>query len=249
MDHWIFAFSAAVTSVCAVVRGYSGFGMGLMIIPLLSLVLAPQDAVIIVLIFGVTVALRQLPGLWAHIDWRGLKLLLPTAILTTPIGTWLLGLASPTALRLGLSVAVLMVACLFLVGFRLPGTPTRPTVAATGALAGVMNGVAGLSGPPLVFLYLTRTDSLSVGRATLIAFFFVTDAAALAFAAFGGLVERDTAFSALLLIPFLLAGVFLGERAFRGTSPQRFRQVVLWLLVLTGIVGALRALWPAFNAA
>jgi len=107
-----------------------------------------------------------------------------------------------------------------------------------------MNGVAGLSGPPLVFLYLTRADSLSVGRATLIAFFFVTDAAALAFAWYGGIVQRETATMALMLIPFLLAGVFIGERAFRGASPERFRLVVLWLLILTGIVGSARALWP-----
>jgi uncharacterized protein len=243
-----FAFAAAVTAVCAVVRGYSGFGMGLMIVPLLSLVLAPAEAVIIVLIFGVTVALRQLPGLWTHIDWRGLRLLLPTAILTTPAGTWLLGLASPTALRLGLSATVVVVAILFLVGFRLTGTPGRATVLATGAVAGVMNGVAGLSGPALVFLYLTRADSLSVGRATLIAFFFVTDAAALAFAWIGDLVARDTAVTALLLIPFLLAGVLLGERAFRGTSPERFRRVVLWLLILTGIAGSVRAVWPIVSA-
>ena len=241
---WTFAFAAVVTLVCAVVRGYSGFGMGLMITPLLSLVLPPLEAVVIVLIFGVTVALRQLPGLWAHIDWRGLRLLLPVAILTTPIGTWVLGLASPGALRLGLSLTVLAVAALFLIGFRLTGTPGRGTIVATGALAGIMNGIAALSGPPLVFLYLTRTDSLSVGRATLIAFFFVTDAAAIASAWIGGLVEARPAMTALTLIPFLLAGVFVGERAFRGTSPERFRQVVLWLLVLTGIVGAVRALWP-----
>jgi uncharacterized membrane protein YfcA len=241
---WTFAFAAAVTSICAVVRGYSGFGMGLMIIPLLSLVLPPADAVVIVLIFGVTVALRQLPGLWTHIDWRGLRLLMPVAIVTTPIGTWLLGLASPSALRLGLSLTVIAVAILFLLGFRLPGAPTRGTIVATGALAGVMNGVAGLSGPPLVFLYLTRADSLSVGRATLIAFFFVTDAAALVFAWIGGLVQRETATTAALLVPFLLAGVLLGERAFRGASPERFRQVVLWLLILTGLAGSVRALWP-----
>ena len=241
---WTFAFAAAVTLACAVVRGYSGFGMGLMIVPLLSLVLPPLEAVVIVLIFGVTVALRQLPGLWRHIDWRGLRLLLPAAIVTTPAGTWILGLASPSALRLGLSLAVLLVALFFLVGFRLTGTPGRGTIVATGALAGAMNGVAGLSGPPLVFLYLTRTDSLSVGRATLIAFFFVTDAVAIVSAWAGGLVHRETTTMAVLLIPFLLAGVFVGERAFRGTSPERFRQVVLWLLVLTGIVGSVRALWP-----
>jgi uncharacterized membrane protein YfcA len=246
---WTFAFALAVTSVCAVVRGDSGFGMGLMIIPLLSMVLAPADAVIIVLIFGVTVALKQLPGLWRHIDWRGLRLLLPVAILATPIGTLLLGLASPTVLRLGLSASVIAVAILFLTGFRLTGVPGKGTIIATGALAGVMNGAAGLSGPPLVFLYLTRADSLSVGRATLIAFFLVTDAAALVFAWYGGIVQREAATTALLLIPFLLAGVFVGERAFRGTSPERFRQVVLWLLVLTGIVGVIRTLPPLFNAA
>jgi uncharacterized membrane protein YfcA len=242
---WTFAFAAVVTATCAVVRGYSGFGMGLMITPLLSLVLPPREAVMIVLIFGVTVALRQLPGLWSNIDWRGLKLLLPVALLTTPIGTWLLGLAPPSVLRLGLSLSVLAVAILFLLGFRLVGAASRGTVVVAGALAGVMNGVAALSGPPLVFLYLTRTDSLTVGRATIVAFFCVTDAAALLFAAAGGLVEKQTALTAALLIPFLLSGVFLGERAFRGTSPERFRQVVLWLLVLTGIVGAACALIAA----
>src|ERR1043165_2821330 len=109
--YWIFSFAAVVTSVCAVVRGYSGFGMGLMIIPLLSLVLPPAEAVIIVLIFGVTVSLKQLPALWRHIDWRGLRLLMPSAILTTPIGTWILGFASPSALRFTLSA--LLVAALF----------------------------------------------------------------------------------------------------------------------------------------
>ena len=242
---WTFAFAAVVTATCAVVRGYSGFGMGLMITPLLSLVLPPREAVMIVLIFGVTVALRQLPGLWSNIDWRGLKLLLPVALLTTPIGTSLLCLAPPSVLRLGLSLSVLAVAILFLLGFRLVGAASRGTVVVAGALAGVMNGVAALSGPPLVFLYLTRTDSLTVGRATIVAFFCVTDAAALLFAAAGGLVEKQTALTAALLIPFLLSGVFLGERAFRGNSPERFRQVVLWLLVLTGIVGAARALIAA----
>lgn len=240
----IFVFAVAVTTVCAVVRGYSGFGMGLMMIPLLSLVLAPQQAVMIVLIFGVIVALRQLPGLWAHVDWRGLRLLLPIAVATTPIGTWALALAPADLLRLGISACVLVVAFLFLIGFRLAGQPTRPTIALSGALSGVMNGVAGLSAPPLVFLYLTRTDSLAVGRATLVAFFFVTDSAALAFAWAGDVIERQTVVTALLLIPFLLAGVFVGERAFRGTSPERFRRVVLWLLVATGTSGILRSAWP-----
>jgi len=243
-----FVFAVLVTSLCAVVRGYSGFGMGLMIIPLLSLVLPPQQAVVIVLIFGVVVSFRQLPSLWPHVDWRGLRLLLPVAIATTPIGTWALALASPELLRIAISLTVLAVALLFLMGFRLAGQPTHPTIVMTGALAGIMNGVAGLSGPPLVFLYLTRTDSLSVGRATIVAFFFVTDATALGFAWIGGVVERDSAVTALLLVPFLLVGVFFGERAFRGTSPERFRRVVLWLLIATGASGVLRAIWPMLAA-
>jgi uncharacterized membrane protein YfcA len=48
---------------------------------------------------------------------------------------------------------------------------------------------------------------------------------------------------AAAVIPPLLLGAWIGERLFRLTSAVRFRRVVLWLLVVSGGAGVLRALW------
>jgi uncharacterized membrane protein YfcA len=171
-----------------------------------------------------------------------LKLLLPIALATTPIGTAILAASSETVLRFGLSLTVLLVAVLFLLGFRIPGRAGPGTAAATGAVAGVMNGVAAMAGPPMVFFYLSRGD-IAIGRATIVAFFGITDGAALIAASSQGLITTSAMVHAAAVIPPLLLGAWIGERLFRLTSAVRFRRVVLWLLVVSGGAGVLRALW------
>ena len=41
----------------------------------------------------------------------------------------------------------------------------------------------------------------------------------------------------------MLAGIWLGQRAFAGVSPEAFRRRVLNLLVLVAGLSVLRALW------
>jgi uncharacterized membrane protein YfcA len=184
------AVAMAATLLSAVVRGYSGFGLALVLAPVLSLFLPPHDAIAMIFVLGMTMSVRQMPWMWRDVDWRSLKLLLPIALATTPIGTAILAASSETVLRFGLSLTVLLVAVLFLLGFRIPGRAGPGTAAATGAVAGVMNGVAAMAGPPMVFFYLSRGD-IAIGRATIVAFFGITDGAALIAASSQGLITTS----------------------------------------------------------
>ena len=62
------------------------------------------------------------------------------------------------------------------------------------------------------------------GRASLIAYFMLTDVMGLGFLAREGLVTRDTGLLALAFLPALAAGVWLGSRSFRIGGPRPFPQ-------------------------
>lgn len=90
-------------------------------------------------------------------------------------------------------------------------------------------------------------------RATLILLFLFTDLYALAWAALlpgrsgHGLLDAGTLHLALWLAPAMLAGIWVGQRAFAGVPQPLFRRRVLDLLVLIAALSvwrALAALWP-----
>jgi len=62
---------------CATLRGFTGFGLAVALVPLLALVMTPQQAVPIVLVLQVAAGLQSLRSDWPHIDWRSIGLLLP----------------------------------------------------------------------------------------------------------------------------------------------------------------------------
>jgi uncharacterized protein len=57
------------------------------------------------------------------------------------------------------------------------------------------------------------------------------------------LLGSDTVQLALRLAPAMLAGIWVGQRAFVGVSPLQFRRQVLNLLALIAGLSVLRALW------
>src|SRR5215471_13286035 len=93
----------ALASLCifaaAFVRGFTGFGLAVVGVPLLSLFFAPAAIVPSIMILAILAGLQLLPKLWRVVDWR---LLLPTilgAAVATPLGTWLLAGVSADAMR------------------------------------------------------------------------------------------------------------------------------------------------------
>jgi uncharacterized membrane protein YfcA len=86
-------------------------------------------------------------------------------------------------------------------------------------------------------------------RATMILLFLFTDLYALAWAAVlpgdagHDLLGTGTLQLALWLTPAMLAGIWVGQRAFVGVSPEAFRRRVLNLLMAVAGLSVLRALW------
>jgi hypothetical protein len=181
-----------------------------------------------------------LPSVWHEVDWRSLRWIVAGCAVATPIGIWALVSAPTDIMRLGISAAVVGASLLLLAAPTLQRTPGPLAIFIVGCAVGLLNGAAGVGGSPAVLFYFA-TVAATVGRASLIAFFIFTDSYGLLLAGTGGLLNPGTLSLAVFALPFMLGGIWLGNRRFIHTDPQAFRRMVLWLLVALGCAGFLLA--------
>src|SRR5262249_52078592 len=163
-------FRPCVVLAAGFMRGFTGFGFAMAAVPLLALAIPPARAVPFV------VLLQLLAGVWdwrearKHAHWRSLPWLIAGAAVGTPLGTASLALMSADWARMAIAGAVLLAVLLLARGLKLPDVPSRLILTATGLLAGVLNGVAAMPGPPVIVLYLSGAFAVEVGRASLLIF-------------------------------------------------------------------------------
>lgn len=235
------AFCLAVVLAGGFMRGFTGFGFAMAAVPLLALVIVPARAVPFV------VLLQLLAGVWdwrearkrAH--WASLPWLMAGALVGTPLGTLSLRAMNADWARLAIAGAVLLAVLLLARGLKIETLPKRPALAAIGLLAGVLNGVAAMPGPPVIVLYLASAVSVEVGRASLLIFFSVNNLIGAASAGTAGLIPPGSLVLAAAALPLLLVTQWLGRRVYLRASPARYRQVALIFLSALAALTAARA--------
>lgn len=249
-DPAVLALAALIVFFAGIVRGFSGFGFSALSVAGLSLLLPPAQVVPPVFVLEVLASLSLLRGALAHADWRWLSWLLAGNALFIPVGVALLAWLPEAPLRLLIGVLLLAAAVASRFGLAMALTPTPGVRLAAGMVSGLFTGVAAIGGTALAVLLSTSAIAPAVMRATMIVLFLFTDLYALAVAAVwpagshGGAALLGTATLrwAVFLAPAMLAGIWLGHRRFEGISPERFRRIVLDLLILIAVLAVLRGL-------
>jgi uncharacterized protein len=231
------------TFLAGLARGFSGFGSGLIYMPVASAALGPRVAVASLLVFDFLVTGLPMLRRIRSIEFRGL---VPVAVgisLFTPLGGWLAAHGDPVVIRWCLSIVVFMAIALLTAGLKWHGRETLPITLAVGALSGVLGGMAALSGIVVVIYWLARDvapDKLRRNMFTLMLLTVVVQAAT--FALNGMLTEQVFMIAVLMLLPYV-AGTWLGSMAFPLASPQTFRKIVYMMILCSGVVGL-----PAFDS-
>ncbi|MCX8073035.1 MAG: sulfite exporter TauE/SafE family protein [Candidatus Binatia bacterium] len=236
-------FDSLVLLLAGTVRGFSGFGFALVAVSGLALLHPPAEVVPAILCLEIFASIHLLPGVWSQVHWPSILWLGVGMVVGTAPGVWLLAHASPSALRLWVSLAVLFAAA------TLTREQSRPRARGfwvqllAGFCSGVLNASASVGGPPVILYYLNASGSAAAIRASLIAFFVVADSVSLAAMAGTGLLTPRVGLLALLWIVPALAGVSLGRLMFERHGARHYRRAVVVLLVALAILGAGRAAW------
>ncbi len=224
----------------ALARGYSGFGFSALLVASWSLVGAPVQAVGVALVLEVTASVFQAVSVWRDIPWRRVGLLIAGAAVGTPLGVHVLAVTDAATLRLGIALFVLLASAVLAAGFKFKARASAPLVLAIGALSGACNGAVAMGGLPVAVFLTADGVSPAALRASVVAYFFLLDLTGLAFLRNEGLAGPDTLALAVLCLPVLLLGMWLGGRHFLGATPAGFRRVTLGLLAGLAVLGIIR---------
>ncbi|MDR5744631.1 sulfite exporter TauE/SafE family protein [Caballeronia sp. LZ029] len=230
----VIAFAAAVAG--GFVRGASGFGGSLVMMPLLSLMTSPKFIVAPVLLleaFAVLPVLRQFIG---RAQWRVVMPICIAAFVALPFGAWALVNADQSLIRRAIGVLVLVFSLALLAGVRHKAQPRVPTSIALGLLSGALLGGTGIGGPPVI-LYLLSSSAPSVDtRANLMVTVMAMSVAALIVLWMRGAFMIDGPMPLWILAPGYLFGILAGMRLFGLIDERRFRRATLGFLVIVSVV-------------
>ena len=230
---WIAAFAGFLA---ALIRGFSGFGAGLVFMPVGAACLGPKTAAGVLFIVDTLLILPLVPRAVRLVDWREMLPLAAGAVLAVPAGALVLLHVDPIPLRWALSVVILLSVGVLALGWRYRG-PTRSGLsAAVGALSGLMSGAAQIPGPPVLIYWLGREVVSETMRANAIVFFCLTTVVSGAAFLAGGIFSADVLARSAAMLPVYAAGMFLGSRMFGLASEATYRRIAYLSILFAALV-------------
>ena len=223
--------------VAGLVRGFSGFGSAMIIMPVASSVLNPVAAIVFLTMTDLLGPLPILPRALKEGNRADVLLLGLGVGVAMPLGVVGLSFMSPDFFGWLVSVTVLGLLGLLMTGWRYRGLLTRPLVLATGALGGFLSGMTGMAGPPVIMLYMASTLPVKVIRANLILYLLIVDLLMIATIAAFGLFEPSPVVIGLgLAAPYMLA-TLAGARLFLPGREHLFRRVAYAIIAASALMG------------
>ena len=229
-------FCIFVIAVGGFLRGFLGFGAALVIVPSLSIVLPPVFAIGILVIIEIPTIMYLVP---ANIRDANLKTLVPMLlglVISVPVGTFILVETEPTIMKLLISVVLLLTVGLLASGWRFKGSVGKGVLTTSGMLGGLIQGSAGMGGPPLVTALMSLPDSSITTRANIV--MALSTMSSLNFVSLVLLEKMDLEllFFGALCAPVYLLINYIGARYFKRHGSTHFRSAALIVLTFIAIV-------------
>lgn len=235
------AAAAAMTFGAAYVRGLTGFGMAIILVPLLGLIIPPAQAVVLGILLQLLIGPVGLGLIHADADRATALPIGLIAMVTTPVGMAVLDVTRPDVARLLITVVAVGAFVAVLLPKQPEGhKPGRAAVIGTGVASGVLTGFAAMPGPPVVPFYLRRRLDPKTARASMLLIFFLTAIAGTAAALWVGIATQRLFLLALLLFAPMWLGNRFGGRHFGSVPPHVWQAMVAVVLGLAAISAVVR---------
>jgi hypothetical protein len=239
------AAMAAILLAAYFIRGITGFGSGLLAVPLLALFLPLQFVVPLVLLLDFTASL-VIGGLhFKRVQWNEIGVLIPFSVVGVGLGTSLLVNLPQAPMLIALAAFVLIFAVRSVLNIHGDKPASRAWAIPASLTGGTVGGLFGTGGPPYVIYLTHRIRDKGELRATLSALFFAEGLTRIAsFLIVGLLMTARVWGTYLIALPLVLGALYLGGRAHVGLDPTQMTRLVGVLL----LVSSVSLLFKALNA-
>ncbi len=248
-----FVLACLVMLAAQLIYATVGFGAGMFSIALLAMLLPDfTGSVAVLLLLTLVTEVWVLLHAWREAKMRLLLGLLPAMAVGLWLGTETLVSADPTDLKRGLGVFIAAAGAWFLYRERgasangsndgeCSSTASANRVAAigwcavTGLTSGVLGGLFGTGGPPVIAFLKQHSLAKGAFRATLLSYFMAMSVIRAGAYVRAGVLTTDILHAGLWLLPASLIGTVLGMVVHRRISERSFGLAVSVLLIALGL--------------
>jgi uncharacterized membrane protein YfcA len=228
-----------VVAMSASLRGITGFGYNILLVPLLALFFDPKVVVPTVILHNFVLNLIMLAATWRAVDLRRIWLLVASGLVGTPLGVFLLGIVDADPLRLTIGAVVVLTGAALFAGLRWPIADERLASVLAGFAGGILNGMVGMAGPPVILLFANQGMHPTQFRANIGGYFTIVTAVAVAGFWLGGSITSEVTSLTVVTLPAAAIGLLIGMALHERVPSSQFYRLSLGVVMLAGAIAVL----------
>jgi len=228
-------FGIIIILIAALLQGMTSFGASLVAMPLLLMIYDISIVVPLMVSFNLIMNVILFRKLYKYQNIKSILPLLITALLFTIVGIIFLKELNSNYIKFVIGFILLLLSIIKLFGINIRLKQNFTSYIPVGIISGLLNGIAGLSGPPvLIFLSANEIDK-NTFRATLTSYFLVLNIFTIISFSLTGNYSILVLKNLVILLPALLVGTLIGVYLGNKVNEKVFKRLVLIFLGLMGI--------------
>jgi uncharacterized protein len=225
------------------IRGITGFGSGLISVPLLALSFPLTFAIPLILMLDFTASIAIGGINRKQTEWGEIKVLLPSGLIGGVIGVVALLKLPPTPILIALGAFTMFFGFRNVFGLAQAGQVHRGWAVPAGLAGGATGALFGVGSPPYVMYLSRRVLDKGRMRATFSWLIAVDGAARLTWFAIAGLLlDSKLLFAYLVCLIPMAFGLYTGNKVHLDMTSAGMLKAVGTLLVISGAMLFLKAL-------
>ena len=230
-----FLFALGIGFAGGLMQGYTGWGGAMLMMPLMTLVYPPIDALALLVVGGLLISAQLSPAAIKGCDWKNMRGLLLTLVLLTPLGSMILLHTDPNFVRNIIGGVLVSVSIVVLSGWQYQGRRGGISTVLFGGIAGIVNGFAGLGSPILAIYIMAFPGRANTQRYNLIIATGLIIFTIMIIFSLNGVMVWNLIFTGILLAPTQMIGASLGARIFAYAPQEYFKKITLILILILGL--------------
>lgn len=238
MENVIYIFLLAIGA--SFVQRTLGFGFGIFIMTALPFLMPSYgEAVTLSGLLSLTSATVVMLKYFKYVTWKRLLPVFASFIIFSTIAICLLDRIEGQAMKIILGIMLIFISLYFIYFKEKLQKLIRPTKGSqygTGAVSGIMGGLFGMHGPPVVLYLVSSEPDKDHYMGMIQTYAVLTNIIMLAVRAFNGYVTPAVGAAYLYGIGGLVLGVLLGNHAYKHIPNRLFTYIVYAYIGVCGII-------------
>jgi uncharacterized membrane protein YfcA len=232
---WPHALAVVTVLAAGIVRGFTGFGSALVMVPLLAFVWTPAEAVGMALGLGFISSVVLIPKALPLVAWREIGPMTAATILFTPLGTLILVGVDGDLVRRIIAALILAITLVMLRGWQYRGPRGALPGFVAGTVGGVVNGIAAIGGPAAVLYLMSLQDAVATQRANIVVQVSLMGIVSSTYLILSGALEARLLIAIAALAAPMIFSTWIGGRLFLVLPASAFRRIIMWMLVVVSV--------------